>query len=257
MVTSESLQKALCKMLCSDVIVRQRGDLLTVSLPLLGRDGDAFTAYLEQVPAGWKISDLGNTMMRLSYENDLSKLLTGARVRLYETILAENGLTDDDGEIFLTVPAEQLGRGLFALGQGLSRVEDIALWTRSRVESTFYDDLRRVLCGFIPRDKLEENYLVPGLPGAENYPIDYCIHTGGRPLYLFGVNNKDKARLATIVLQYLQQSGKDFESMAVCSDIDSLPSQDRHRLMNAANDVVPSIGDSESIRQKIAHRMRA
>ena len=255
MVAVETLQKTLCKALCSEVVVRERGDLVTVSLPMSGRDGDTFTAYLEQVPAGWKISDFGNTMMRLSYENDLGKLFTGPRARLYETILTEAGLRDDDGELSLTVPADKLSRGLFSLAQGLSRIEDIALWTRSRVESTFYDDLRRVLREVVKSSDLEENYLIPNLPGSENYPIDYCIRTGGRPLFLFGVNNKDKARLATIVIQYLQQHDVKFDSMAVCADIDTLPSPDRHRLMNAANDVVPSIRDAQIIHQKIRHRM--
>jgi hypothetical protein len=107
----------------------------------------------------------------------------------------------------------------------------------------------------VPVDKIEANYLVPGLPGAENYPIDFCIHTSGRPLYLFGVNNRDKARLATIILQHLQQNEQKFESMVVCADFETIPTQDRHRLMIAANDIVPSISDTKSIRQKIEHRM--
>lgn len=257
MTETEAIRKALCTAFCEDVVVRARGEILTVSIPMTARDGDGFTAYLSRTAGGWRISDAANTMMRLSYENDLGKLISGARAKLYSTILAESGLQEDDGELFVEVPADRLTQGLFTLGQGLSRVEDLALWTTSRIESTFFDDLRAALHAFLPADKIETDYLVPGLPGAENYPVDFCIHTGGRPLYLFGVNNQDKARLATIILQHLQQNDQQFDSMAVCADFDAISQKDRHRLMIAANDIVPSVADIKSIQQKIKHRMMA
>lgn len=252
----EALQSSLCRTFCSDVSVMVRDDKLSVSLPMSARDGDRMTAYLSPIAGGWRVSDMGTTMMRLSYENDLGRLLTGARGQLFETILKENGLFEDDGELYLDVPADALTRGLFTLGQGLTRVEDIGLWTRNRIESTFYEDLKELLREFVPSQDMDEGYIVPGLPSAESYPVDYLIRTGGRPLYLFGVNGKDKAMLTTIILQHLQQSSHSFESMVVCANIDEIPKQDRRRLMNAANDVIPYIQDAPAIRKKIEHRMR-
>lgn len=248
------LRKQLCNAFCEDVVVSARGDLLTVSIPMTARDGDAFTAYLTRTSVGWKISDAAITMMRLSYENDLSKLLTGPRLKLFETILAESGLQEDDGEIYIEVAADKLTRGLFNLGQGLSRVEDIALWTQTRVSSTFYHDLREMLVSFVPADRLEENY-IPEISGGEDYMVDYRIRTEGRPVYLFGVNGKDKARLTTITLLHLKHVGSKFDSIIVCSDFSELPRQDQSRLMAAANDIVPSISDADSLREKVLHRM--
>lgn len=252
----QALQNNLCNTFCSDVRVALSGEKVSVSLPMSARDGDRMTAYLSQTAGGWRISDMGTTMMRLSYENDLGRLLTGARAQLFETILNENGLSEDDGKLYLDVSADALTRGLFTLGQGLTRIEDIGLWTRNRTESTFYEDLRILLCGFLPAGgQLEENYIVPGLPSAESYPVDFRVQTGGRPLYLFGVNGKDKAMLTTIILQHLQQNHQSFDSMVVCSNIDDIPKPDRRRLMNAANDVVPYIQDASALKQKIEHRM--
>lgn len=232
-------------------------EIVSISLPLVGRDGDHLMAYVTQTPHGWKVSDMGTTMMRLSYENDLSALLTGSREKLYNMILAETGLAEDDGEIFLDAPADGLPMALFALGQGLTRLEDLGLWTRTRVGSTFYDDLRSLLVEIVPDTDLEESYIVPGIEGAQNYPVDYMIRTPGRPLYLFGVINQDKARLATIILQYLAKQSANFDSIVVCSDIDDIPKTDVRRMMNAANDVVASIDDRAVIRQKIEHRRAA
>jgi len=195
--------------------------------------------------------------MRLSYENDLSRLLSGARERLYLAILEESGLKEDDGELFTEVALDGLVTGLFALAQGVLRVEDLGLWTRTRVESTFSDDLRTLLRSIVGAEELIENYEVPGLPNAESYPVDFCIKTSGVPLYIFGIQNKDKARLTTIILQHLAKHQQDFNSMVVYSDVDEIPKADTKRLMNAANDAVASIDDADVIRSKITHRLRA
>lgn len=242
-------------MFCQDIEVAQRGNSIAVALPMSARDGDSMMAYLTPSAGGYRVSDKGSTMMRLSYEHDLSQLLSGARSQLLKTILSENGLEEDDGEFYLDVSADDLAHGLFTFGQGLTRAEDIGLWTRGRVESTFYDDLRDVLHSFLPNDAIEEEYVVPGIPNADMYPVDYYVHTNRRPLYLFGVNGSSKARLATIILQHLQNSRHDFDSLVVCADIDNLPKRDRNRLMNAANDVVPTLQETSVIQQKVEHRL--
>ena len=215
------------------------------------------TAYVEPATAGWRISDKGSTLMRLSYENDLNKLLSGARERLYNTVLLESGLQEDDGELYSEVPLDGLSVGLFSLAQGITRVEDLGLWTRNRVESTFSDDLREVLGRIVGRDQLAEGYKVPGVPNSEDYPVDFFINAPGEPLYIFGVSNRDKARLTTIILQHLNKHAGRFNSMVVYADVDEIPKADSKRLMNAANDSVATISDVDVIRSKIAHRMRA
>ncbi|SFB74546.1 protein of unknown function DUF1828 [Polaromonas sp. OV174] len=235
----------------------QRASDFAISLPIVGRDGDHLTAYVSTQTGGWRVSDMGATLMRLSYENDLSKLLTGARKKLFLSVLQESGLTEDDGEIFIDVPADALSKGLFSLGQGATRVEDLGLWTRTRVESTFNDDLKAVLLDVVGQDDLVEGYEVPGISNSENYPVDFYIKTPGLPLYVFGVQNRDKARLTTIILQHLAAQTQKFNSMVVYSDVDEIPKLDAKRLMNATNDSVASIADRDVIAAKIVHRMAA
>ncbi len=254
---AEAIRESLCATFCKDVAVHQRASGVAVSLPLVGRDGDHLTAYVSAATGGWRVSDMGSTLMRLSYENDLSKLLTGARDRLYQTVLKESGLLEDDGELFVEVPAAELSRGLFTLGQGVTRVEDLGLWSRTRVESTFKDDLREIVIAAAGSDKVIEDYQVPDIPGAENYPVDYFVNTPREPLFVFGVSNRDQARLSTIVLQHLQSHHLRFNSMVVYSNIDDIPRPDQKRLMIAANDSIPSIGERSSIVAKIQHRMAA
>ena len=58
---------------------------------------------------------------------------------------------------------------------------------------------------------------------ASNYPVDYFIEGSAQPLYLFGVPNRDKARLATIVLQHLNSANLDFNSMVVFQNATTFP----------------------------------
>lgn len=257
MTTADAIRDRLCATFCKEVAVQQRAAGIAVSLPIVGRDGDHLTAYVNEATGGWRVSDMGSTLMRLSYENDLTKLLTGARDRLFKTVLRESGLEEDDGELFIEVPAAELTRGLFALGQGATRIEDLGLWTRSRVESTFQEDLRGIIVDSAGADNVVENYELPDLPSAENYPIDFYVKTPREPLYIFGVQNRDKARLATIILQHLSQYKARFNSMIVYSDIEEIPVLDQRRLMRAANDAVPSIVERDTIMAKISHRLEA
>jgi hypothetical protein len=120
-----ALQLLLCAALCKAVRVTLTDGKAVIALPVSGRDGDEMVAYVSPTIGGWRISDMGTSMMRLSYENDLNKLFTGASGKLLETILNESGMTEDDGELFVDVPADALSRGLFTFSQGLARIEDM------------------------------------------------------------------------------------------------------------------------------------
>lgn len=251
------IQERLCKLMCQEVRVIERRGQLVVSLPFEGRDGDHLVAHLTHEGAGWRISDRANTLMRLSYENDLSKLLSGARGKLYEQVLRESGISEDDGELFVIVDDDDLARGLFRLGRGMSRLEDLGLWSRGRVESTFYDDLNSVLRDAVGGDRLIRDYVDPDVPEGDNYPIDFFVQGIHAPLYVFGVKGADKARLTTITLQHLKAHASSFDSLVVVNDLGDISKPDIERLSKVANDMVFGLDDTAAIREKIDHRLRA
>lgn len=254
-INVESLKQHLCTAFCADVRVSEKNDFIRVSLPLTGRDGDHHTIYLKRAEGGWRLSDMGSTLMRLSYDNDINTLLSGPRGKLFDQILAESGVREEDGEIYTEVQADHLLNGLFQIGQSASRIEDLGLWSKSRVESTFKEDLKTILLDVVTADDIEEDYIVPNIENANLYPIDFRIKTPGRPLYLFGVNTADRARISTIVMQHLIQNAHDFDSFVVCSDFYSLPRADGARLMNAANDMVQSLDNVTDLQRKLKHRI--
>lgn len=252
-----TLKTTLCSQLCQEVDVVKRHGLTVVSLPLPGDDGDFLSVYIEPNAGGWRLSDRGSTLMRLSYEYpDINKFLVGSRGEQYEETLQRAGAHEDDGNIYIDVESSGLAHGLFELGQLLGRVSDLKLWTRARVASTFLDDLRDTINRQAPADKIHESYLVPDIENPENYVVDFKIDTGTKaPLFLFGVNSSAKARLVTIALQHFDSLKISYDSMVVLSGIKDVPTPDLTRLLVAANDIVPSLTDESAIGKKIRHRI--
>jgi len=142
------------------------------------------------------------------------------------------------------------------LGQALTRIHDLTFLNRLRVESTFYDDLRERLQSLVGAEHLTENYVVPGVANARDYPVDYFVSGGASPLYLFGVPNRDKARLATIVLQHLIRARQDFDSVVIFQNASELSRPDLSRLMNAANDMVDSLDAIDDLERKVLRRLK-
>lgn len=258
-MNTNDLESTLCHALCGSVTVHQRSDgLWRVDTPWTFPDGDGYSIYISHSPTGGlRISDQGITLMRLSYENELGKLREGTRGRLLSQVLSDAGLTEDDGEFFLDSTANDLGANVLRLGQALTRVHDLTFLNRVRVESMFYEDLRERLHALVGTERLTENYLVPGVTNARDYPVDYFVSGGAAPLYLFGVPSRDKARLATIILQHLIASGQDFNSMIVYQNMADLPRPDLSRLTNAANDMIDSLDATDDFQRKLLRRVTA
>lgn len=255
-MNTEQLQQQLCTNLCAQASAREiRAGQWRVDTPFSFPDGDAYSLYVEQLSAGGlRLSDKGATLMHLSYENDIEKFRDGSRNRLLQQILAESDVQEEDGEFFLEIPATDLGHGVFRFGQALTRVHDLTFLNRWRVESTFYEDLRETLRDLVGVDALRENYVAPDVPRAQDYPVDYKIEGGKLPLYLFGVPSRDKARLATIVLQHLIGAEHQFNSIVVFQNMAELSRIDVSRLTNAANDQIDSLDARADLSRKLSQR---
>lgn len=255
MMKYSSVKQLLCNSFCRDIGFKElKNGSAIISLPNYDRDGDAYSIYLKESTSGWLLSDGASTIMRLSYEHEIDDLLKGSRLELFNSHISDAGAEYDDGELFINVPADQLLYGLFTLTNLMSRINDIALLKQYRIASSFKDELRDVLLSILPKEKVHENYIVPNLPNAEDYTIDYKIDAEV-PLFLFAANNKDAVRLSVITLQHLEKHGVEFNSIVVLDDSNKIPKQDMNRLMGVANDFVPDLAQIDIIKKKISHRL--
>jgi len=256
-IDMESAQKLLCSHLCSTVrFIKRQSGLYMLDTPFTFPDGDRYPIHVRELPTGGvRLSDGGHTFLHLSYENDVSTFRQGTRGRLLDQIVNEMGIHEESGEFFLDVSMDGVAEGVFRLGQGLTKVYDLIFLNRARVKSTFYDDLNAMLLDILPEEKVTRDYIDARMQNAADYPIDY--YTPGKnnvPLYLFGVPNRDKSRLVTIILERLLRHDLAFESILVFEDQQEMPRQDLARLSNVGGEMVASLDASHDLRRKITRK---
>jgi len=253
-------EKLLCAQLCANVSVITRPDqVVMLDTPFHFPDGDHYPIYLEETGTGGvRLRDGGHTLMHLSYENDIDKYFEGTRQMLLEQVLSHEQVAYDRerGEFYLDTSLEHLADGVFRLGQALTRIYDLTFLNRSHVASTFYDDLQEQIKAIVPEDRIKRDYVVEGIPDAENYLVDFCIETNrGVPLFLYGIPNRDKARLATIFLQYLNQQDVKYDSLLVFENQQEIPRPDLARLSNVGGEMIASLNAENDFRRKLQKKV--
>ncbi|MGB3524688.1 MAG: hypothetical protein WBB32_01850 [Flavobacteriales bacterium] len=119
----------------------------------------------------------------------------------------------------------------------------------------FYEDLNEQLGKLIDASKIQRDYLLPGMENARDYPIDWRIEGKNAPLFLFGIPNRDKARLTTIILEHLLRANADFESLLIFADQGSIPKGDLARLSNVGGEMIASPDAEDDLRRKVLRRV--
>lgn len=253
-------EKLLCKELCANVSVVKRPDnVMMLDTPFSYPDGDRYPIYLSETgTGGMRLSDRGHTLMHLSYESDIDSMFGGTRGLLKDQIVAQEqiGYDEKTGAFFVDTSFEHLADAVFRLGQALTRIYALNFLNRSRVASTFYDDLQEQIKAIVPEEKIKRDYIVPNLPNGGNYPVDFCIETHkGVPLFLYGIPNRDKARLTTIFLQYMLQQDVAFDSLLVFENQQEIPRPDLARLSNVGGEMIASLNAENDFRRKLTAKV--
>jgi hypothetical protein len=247
------LKENVSQSLCGDVeIVETREKHLLVDTPFSFPDGDIFQVYIEQGPAGGlHLTDFGHTWMRLSYDNETAKFRDGSRRKILDQILAQSGMKDLDGKFVLDCTPENVGSRVLAFGQALTRVYDLTFLNRERVADTFYEDLNEMVRDIVPSAAVHQDYTLPGHEDAEQYPIDFWFEGNRSQVMLLGIPHRDKARLATIILQHWMSRGEDFDSLLVFQNQQDIPRNDLARLSNVGGEQIASLTAGDDFRRKL------
>lgn len=251
------IQERLCSLMCAEVQVRQKNkELIMVETPFFFSDGDPYQIYIKERPGGIiRLTDMGHTLMHLSYENEINKFREGTRGKLFQQILSESFIEESEGEFYIDGEIKNLSLNIFRLGQALTKINDLTFLNRARAESTFYEDLNEQLFKIIDEEKIVSDYHYPGMDNAQDYPIDYFIQGKYDPLYLFGIPNRDKARLTTIILERLLRVNPNFDSILIFSDQSTIPKQDLARLSNAGGEMIASLDAEDDFSRKLLRKV--
>ena len=216
----------------------KRENILQVFAPLYHADGDMMDIFLSEIQdkKRLKISDFGLTMMRLSYSYDVD---TPNKEKIFNKILSENSIQNENGELFIEVKPEYIYVGLMQFAQAISKITNMRLYKREVIHSMFFEMLEEYVMDKLQKyNPLKRFYPIPG---HEEYEVDYCFNHRRRPIYLFGVNGSSNSRLATISCQKFISEKLNFSSLVVLENLDVLGKRDQARLMSAADKQFPSL----------------
>ena len=105
-------------------------------------------------------------------------------------------------------------------------------------------------------ERLQRDHILPDIPNSEAYPIDYRLEArSGGHVFLYGVPNRDKARLTTIILSHFHRIHLDLDSILVFRNQTEIPRMDLARLSDVGGDMVSTLASSEDLRRKLERRI--
>jgi Domain of unknown function DUF1828 len=221
-------------------IKEKRENILQVFAPLYHADGDMMDLFLIDLPEKGlvRISDLGMTLMRLSYTYDID---TPNKEKILNKILSENSIKSEDGNLILDIKPELIYYGLMQFAQAISKIINMRLYKREVIHSLFFEMLDDFILTRLQKYNPQKKYYP--ISDHDEYEVDYCFNHRKRPIYLFGVNNSSNARLVTICCQKFIAEKLSFSSLIVLEDLESIGKKDQTRLMSAADKQFPSLDE--------------
>ena len=218
----------------------RRPGIYQLIVPILHEDGDMVDIYLQDSPKGEsyiRISDFGMALMRLSYTYDVN---TDARRRIFESILINNGVFNDDGNLYLDAEFGKLYEGILHFAGCAQKVCNMRYWNRETVRSAFYDDLEVYISADLTQFKPTPNqYPIPDYPIS----VDWSLRHESRSFYVFGVLGNDKAKNVAIALLEFQKARLPFISLVVHENMEDLGRKERYYLTSNADNQYPDLNE--------------
>ena len=208
--------------------------------PIMHEDGDMVEVYLRDSPKGDgydRVCDFGMTLMRRSYSFDVS---TPTRQCIFESIIINNGVVNDDGNLYLDTSLDKLYESVLQFAGCAQKVCNMHYRSRETVRSAFYDDLG----SYVDQELVEFNPVRNLFPMVD-YPIsvDWSLTHNRRDFYLFGLRGNEKAKNVAIALLEFQKVRLPFISLVVHESMEELGSRERLYLTKNTDTQYPLLAD--------------
>ena len=220
----------------------KRPGIVQVLAPLFHEDGDMIDIFLDLPVAPSttiRINDHGLTLMRLSYSYDLD---TPTKQKIFGRILSENGVSEDRGRLFLETTPNSLYPAILQFAQTIAKVGNMAAFQREVVRNLFYEMLGDFIKSTLQRYIPLPHYLP--IADRDDLEVDWHFDVLPRPIFLYGVRDDSKARLAALYCLEFLRNQLPFRSVVVHEDFENgLSRKDQTRITSAADKQFTSLAD--------------
>ncbi|MGD9730731.1 MAG: DUF1828 domain-containing protein [Desulfamplus sp.] len=233
---------------------QRRKEIAQIIIPVFHEDGDMVDIFIMNSPDkdNVRILDCGMTLMKLSYTYEINSV---SKEKILNTILNQNGVSNEEGSLYIDIPYNMLYQGIMQFIGCQQKILTMRLWQREIIKSLFFEKLDYFI-------ESELKYFSPkkSVIPLKDYPIidvDYSFQFSKKPFYLFGVNNKDKAKNSAIALLEFQKAKLPFISMIVHENIEELPKREQIYLTQNADKQFPTLELFEQTAVATFERMAA
>ena len=239
----------------SVALYERRSGAFQVILPIFHEDGDMIDVYLQSSPLGGemiRVCDFGLTLMRLSYAYEIN---TETRERIFESILAHNGVHNDGGNLYLDTSADMLCRSILQFTGCAQKICNMRYWHRENVHSEFMEHLNEYVTAEL--GKYDPQKDVSPLQDYKILTVDWRLISPKRDFYLFGVGGDSKAKTAAIALLEFQKANLQFLSLVVHESMEDLSRKTLAYLTKNADKQFPTLDDFREGAKDTIERMAA
>lgn len=236
----EKLINAVKKSICSEVEIEHIGmNSYLIHTGFTYHDGDELRIVLKEVEGSWRLTDEGHTLMWLSYED---YNMTETRESIWKRIVSSNGISLDDGRMYVECGVEEAGPALNSLIQAMLQSADLLFLNRDRVVSTFIEDMKEVFRNSSIHGICEFNKKIKDEKGEEHI-IDVYVN-GPKPLYVFGIPSKEKCKDALITMMELELGGMtNHKTMVIMDESADIAWRIKRKVVNRADKVFLGLED--------------
>ena len=213
----ETIEEEFRKKVCSEIHLHPEGvNRYRVFTPFVFDDGDNLAIVLKEEEDGaWTLTDEGHTLMHLTYSIDAKELERGTRQKVIASVLFRFGVENDRGELVIRIPGDRFGDALWSFIQALIRISDLTYLSRSRVYSTFLEDLRGLIEEAVPEGRRVFDWHDPEHDPEGKYSVDCRINGMQKPIYIFALTSDDRVSDATINILQFEKWGRPFVSVGI------------------------------------------
>lgn len=220
-------------------IKQKRPGIFQLLLPIYHEDGDMIDLFITSNGNDkFILCDYGLTLQRLSYSYEID---SENKESIFQKIIAENSLTEQEGNICLNTNPITLFSDIMHITQVYAKIGSMRYFKREVIESLFFEMLDDYIFSDL-KDFNPQKKVMP-IPEREDIEADYSFQPNGKPVYLFGVKDVAKARLATLSYQAYLLGNIKYHGWVVTENFEALPRKDKLRLTNVCDKQFTSLDE--------------
>ena len=87
------------------------------------------------------------------------ELDTPKKVHIFNQILLENGISNDDGNLYLDAASGKLFQSYMRFTHAVSKIVNMQIYRRDVVKNLFYEDLETIMTGTLQRWTIQKTYI--------------------------------------------------------------------------------------------------